>query len=66
MWKIKDTIERGEYKNKLEENLKGLTFEPRDSIDDKWDKISQGIHKVSSEVLGSIDIEHHNDWYDDE
>jgi hypothetical protein len=38
----------GEHKNKLEENLRGLTFEPHDSISDKWDKISQGIHKVAS------------------
>jgi hypothetical protein len=44
----------GEYINKLEENLIGLTFETHDSINDKWEKISQGIYKVTSEVLGNI------------
>jgi hypothetical protein len=45
-------IARG-YKNKLEENVRGLPFESHDSIKDKWDKISQGINKIASEVLGN-------------
>jgi hypothetical protein len=43
-----------------------LTSESCDSINNKWDKISHGIHNVDSEVLGNITVEHHNDWYDEE
>lgn len=40
--KLKTSEAAGKYKNKLEENLRGLTFKSHDSINDKWDKISQG------------------------
>jgi hypothetical protein len=26
----------------------------------------QGVHKVASEVLGNLAVEHHNDWYNEE
>jgi hypothetical protein len=48
------------------ENLRGLAFEPCDSINNKWDKITHRIYNVASEVLGNIAVEHHNDWYDEE
>jgi hypothetical protein len=61
--KLKTPESAGEYKNKLEENLRGLT-EPHDSINDNWNKISQGMHNVASKVLGNVAVEHHNDWND--
>jgi hypothetical protein len=44
----------------LKKNLRGLNFEPHDTINDKWVKVSQGIHKVASEVVGNKAGEHHN------
>jgi hypothetical protein len=52
--KLKIPEVAGSIKNKLEENLRGLTFEPRDSINDKWANISQGTHEVASEMLRNI------------
>lgn len=40
--------------------------EQHDFIEDKWDKISQGIHKIASEVLGKLVVEQHYDSYDEE
>jgi len=55
-----------EYKTNLKEHLQELSINPNDSLDSRWNKITDAIHKTAEETFGKASKKQPNDWFDKE